>query len=70
MVCKKKKKCILEIPDCKPLGTRWDFSQDYIRIGYCGMVGDYRVIYDLEILNHSPGSILFFTERIGVKSGM
>ena len=34
------KKCIFEIQDCKPLGTGWDFSQDYIGIGYCGMEGD------------------------------
>ena len=37
----------------------WDFSQDYIGIGYCGMDRDYSFIYDPEILNHSPGSILF-----------
>ena len=53
------KKCIFEIQDCKALGTGWDFSQDYIGIGYCVMEGDYSFIYDPEILNHSPGSILF-----------
>ena len=42
----------------KPLGTGWDFSQDYIGIGYYGMEGDYSFIYDPEILNHSPGSVL------------
>ena len=52
------KKCIFEIQDCKPLGTGWDFSQDYIGIRYCGMEGDYSFIYDPEILNHSPGSVL------------
>ena len=56
---KKKKKCIFVIQDCKPLGTGWDFSQDYIGIGYCGLEGDYSCIYDPEILNHLPGSILF-----------
>ena len=61
------KKCIFEIQDCKPLGTGWDFSQDYIGIGYCGMEEDYSFIYDPETLNHSPGSVFFFfTERIGV----
>ena len=54
-----KKKCIFEIQDCKPLGTGWDFSQDYIGIGYCGMEGDYSFIYNPEILNHSPGSVFF-----------
>ena len=53
------KKCIFEIQDCKPLGTGWDFSQDYIGIEYCEMEGDYSFIYDLEILNHLPGSDLF-----------
>ena len=53
------KKSIFEIQDCKPLGTGWDFSQDYIGIGYCGMERDYSFIYDPEILNHSLGSILF-----------
>ena len=43
----------------KPLGTGWDFSQDYIGIGYYGMEGDYSFIYDPEILNHSPGSVFF-----------
>jgi hypothetical protein len=43
----------------KPLGTGWDFSQDYIGIGYCGIEGDYSFIYDPEILNLSPGSTLF-----------
>ena len=52
------KKCIFEIQDCKPLGTGWNFSQDYIGIGYSGMEGDYRFIYDSEILNHLPGSVL------------
>ena len=52
------KECIFEIQDYKRLGTGWDFSQDYIGIGYCGMEGDYSFIYDLEILNHSPGPIL------------
>ena len=33
------------------------------------MEGDYSFIYDLEILNHSPGSVFFFTERIGVLRG-
>ena len=28
-------------------------------IEYCGMEGGYSFIYDPEILNHSPGSILF-----------
>ena len=41
------KDCILEIQDCKPLGTARDFSQDYTGIGYCGMEGDYSSIYDL-----------------------
>ena len=54
-----KKKYIFEIQDCKLLGTEWDFSQDYIGIGYCGMEGDYSFIYDPEILNHSPVPILF-----------
>ena len=53
------KKCIFEIQDSKPFGTGWDFSQDYIGIGYCGMEGDYSFIYDPEILNHSPGSVFF-----------
>ena len=52
------KKCIFEIQDCKPLGTGWDFSQDYIGIGYRGLEGDYSFIYDPEILNHVPGSVL------------
>ena len=51
--------CILEIQECKPLGTGRDFSQDYIGIGYCGMEVDYSVINELEILNHSLGPILF-----------
>ena len=66
------KKCIFEIQDCKPLGTGWDFSQDYIGIGYCGKEGDYSFIYDPKILTHSPGSVLFLyredldvTQRIG-----
>ena len=60
MLCKKKKKkSVFEIQDCKPLGTGWDFSQDYIEIGYSGMEGDYSFIYDLEILNYSPGFVLF-----------
>ena len=42
------KVCIFEIQDCKPFGTGWDFSQDYIGIGYCGVEGDYGFIYDLE----------------------
>ena len=64
---KKKKKCIFEIQDCKPLGTGWNFSQDYIEIGYCGMEGDYSFIYDLEILNQSSGLILFlYREDWGV----
>ena len=33
------------------------------------MEGDYSFIYDPEILNHSPGSVFFFTERIGVLHG-
>ena len=53
------KECIFEIQDCKSLGTGRDFSQDCIGIGYCGMEGDHSFIYDLEILNHSPGPILF-----------
>ena len=53
------KECILEIQECKPLGTGHNFSKDYIRIGYYGMEGDYSFIYDLRILNPSPGSILF-----------
>ena len=43
----------------KPLDTGWDFSQDYIGIGYYGTEGIYSFIYDPEILNHSPVSILF-----------
>ena len=47
------KECIFEIQDCKPLGTGWDFSQDYIQTLYYGMErGDYSFIYDPEILNH------------------
>ena len=43
------------------------FSQDYIGIGYCGIEGDYSFIYDPEILNHSPGPVLFlFREDWGV----
>ena len=53
------KECILEIQECKPLGTGRDFSQDYIGIGYCGMEVDYSVINELEILNNSLGPILF-----------
>ena len=53
------KEFILEIQDCKPLGTGWDFSQDYIGIGYCGMEGDCSFICDLETLNCLPGPILF-----------
>ena len=53
--------------DCKPLGTGRDFSQDYIGAGYCGMEGDYSFIYDLEILNDSPGPVLFlYREDQGV----
>ena len=52
------KECIFEMQDCKPLGTGWDFSQDYIGIGYCGVEGDYSFIYDLEILNHSPSPVI------------
>ena len=48
-----------ELSAQNPLGTGWDFSQDYIGIGYCGMEGDYSFIYDPEILNHSPGSVFF-----------
>ena len=33
------------------------------------MEGDYSFIYDPEILNHLPGSVFFFTERIGVLHG-
>ena len=47
----------------KPFG--WDFSQDYIGIGYCGMERDYSFIYDLEILNHSPDSIIFLLRGLG-----
>ena len=61
------KECIFEAQDCKPLGTGQDFSQDYTGIGYCGMEGDHSFIYDLEILNHLPGSILFlYREDRGV----
>ena len=53
--------------DCKPFGTGWDFSQDYIGIGYCGIESDYSFIYDLEILNHLPGPIFFlYREDWGV----
>ena len=53
--------------DCKPLGTGWDFSQDYIGTGYCGMERHYSFIYDLEILNDSPGLVLFlYREDWGV----
>ena len=60
------KECIFEIQDCKPLGTGWDFSQDCIAIVFSGMEGGHSFIYDPEILNHLPGSVLFFTGRIGV----
>ena len=61
------KEYIYEIQDCKLLGTGRDFSQDYIGIEYCGMEEDYSFIYDLEILNHSPGPILFlYREDQGV----
>ena len=30
-----------------------------VRIEYCRMEQDYSFIYDLEILNHSPGSVIF-----------
>ena len=53
------KECILKIQDSKPLGTGWDFCQDYIGIGYCGMDGDYSFTYHLEAFNPSPGPILF-----------
>ena len=33
------------------------------------MEGDYSLIYDLEILDHSPDSVFFFTERTGVLNG-
>ena len=43
------------------------FSLDYIGIGYCGIEGDYSFIYDPEILNHSPGPVLFlYREDPGV----
>ena len=58
------------IQDCKPLGTGGGgggFSLDYIGIGYCGIEGDYSFIYDPEILNHSPGPVLFlYREDPGV----
>ena len=62
------KECIFEIQDYKPFDTGWDFSQDYIGIGYSGMgAGDYSFIYNLEILNHSPGPVLFlYRENWGV----
>ena len=61
------KEFILEMQDCKRLGTGWDFSQDYIGIGYCGKERDYSFIYDLEILNHLPGPIFFlYREDWGV----
>ena len=42
-------------------------KQKDIGIGYCGMEGDYSFIYDLEILNHSPGSVFFlYLEDWGV----
>ena len=69
MVCKKKKKCIFEIQDCKPLWTGWNFSQDYVKIGYCGMEGDYSFIYDLRSWNIHQILSFFFTERIGVLHG-
>ena len=51
----------------KPLGTGWDFSQDYIGTGYGGMDRDYSFIYDPDILNHSPGSTLYlYREDQGV----
>ena len=43
------------------------FSQDYIGIGYCRIEGDYSFIYDPQILNHSPGPVLFlYREDRGV----
>ena len=63
------KKCIFEIQDYKPLGPGWDFSQDYIGIGYCGMEGNCSFIYDLEILNHSPGPVLFLYRENWVLHG-
>ena len=59
------KGCILEIQDYKPLGTGWDFPQDYIEIGCCGMEGDYSFIYDAEILNHLPGSVFVYLRGLG-----
>ena len=53
------KECIFEIEGYKPLGTGQNFSQDYIGIGYCGVEENYNFIYDPEILNHSPGPVLF-----------
>ena len=63
------KKCIFEIQDCTPLGTGWDFSQDYIGIGYCGMEGA-----TASFMIRRSGTIclvpsFFFMERIGVLHG-
>ena len=64
MVCKKNASLRSKTVNHLALGG---ISPDYIGIGYCGMEGDYSFIYDMEILNHSPGSIFFlYREGRGV----
>ena len=46
--------------------TLGGISPNIIGIGYCGMEGDYSFIYDPEILNHSPDSILYPYKEIRV----
>ena len=61
------KECVLQIQENKPLAIGWDFSQDYVGFGHWGVEGDYSLIYDLEILNHTPDSLLFlYREDRGV----
>ena len=53
------KKCIFEIQDCKPFGTGGWFLPRLHRDWVLWNGDDYSFIYDPEILNHSPGSVLF-----------
>ena len=49
--------------------TLGGISPNIIGIEYCGMEGDYSFIYDPEILNHSPDSVLFPYTEIRVLHG-
>ena len=64
---KKKEEASLRSKTVNHLALGGISPNDYIGIGYCGTEGDYSFIYDLEILNHSPGSVLLlYREDWGV----